>query len=324
MIREKRYKLIVHALEMDILAGRYRIGEKIPSINFWRIKTGLSRSSVVLAMEELKERGLIEAEQSVGYFVKSIRVESVYNFLLVFNEFNIFKQDLYNSIVNSLGRGAMVNVVFHNYKRTIFDMLLEKEAGKYSVYLVMSGKFDNVEKQLRKLGGKVILLDHCADSLKGRFSSVTQDFYQDTYEALVSGLSRLRRYDELVFVQNSPEEPPERYDGILQFCREYGFACGILKTMKDLPLRRGVVYLTPEDREIVNIELSARKQNLKAGEDFGLIAFNEQMKNEIICGGLTTISTDFVAEGRTAVELVMDSEIRTLRNPSRLIFRNTL
>ena len=68
MLREKHYKKIVHEVERDILNGKYQIGDKIPSINSWKISSGLSRSSVVLAMEELKERGLIEPEQSVGYF----------------------------------------------------------------------------------------------------------------------------------------------------------------------------------------------------------------------------------------------------------------
>ncbi len=324
MLREKHYKRIVHEVEWNIMKGKYKVGDKLPSINSWRIKSGLSRSSVVLAMEELKSRGLVEAEQSVGFFVSSTRVETIHRFLIVFNEFTSFKQDLYTSIVTSLGIGAEVDVVFHNYKREIMDMLLERSAGKYTVYVVMTGPFEDVEKQLRRLGGQVILVDHCADSLKGAFPSVTQDFALDTYDALVSGLPQLRKYGEIVFIQNSPKEPPERYDGVQRFCKDYDFVCTSIKTMKDMPLRSGVVYLTPESREIVNIELAARKQRLKAGVDYGLVAFNEEPMNEILCGGLTTISTDFDQMGKTVVDLVREKEVRTLRNPCRLILRKSL
>lgn len=324
MLREKHYKRIVHEVEWGIMKGKYNVGDKLPSINSWRIKSGLSRSSILLAMEELKSRGLIESEQSVGFFVSSTRVETVHRFLLIFNEFTSFKQDLYTSIVTSLGAGAEADVVFHNYKRDIFDMLLERAAGKYTVYVVMMGPFENVEKQLRKLGGQVILVDHCADSLLGAFPSVTQNFALDTYDALVSGLPQLRKYSEIVFIQNSPKEPPERFDGVQRFCRDYDFVCTFIKTMKDMPLRSGVVYLTPESREIVNIELAARKQHLKAGVDYGLVAFNEEVMNEILCGGLTTISTDFEQMGKTVVDLVREKEIRTVRNPSRLILRKSL
>ena len=73
MLREKRYKQIVHEVEQNILDGKYKLGDRIPSINSWRIRTGLSRSSIVLALDELKSRGIIESEQSVGYFVNSTR-----------------------------------------------------------------------------------------------------------------------------------------------------------------------------------------------------------------------------------------------------------
>lgn len=324
MYREKLYKRIVREVEQDILEGKYKVGDKIPSINSWRIKSGLSRSSVVLAMDELISRGIIESEQSVGYFVSSTRVEVTHRFLLIFNEFNSFKQDLYYSIINSLGTGAVADIVFHNYNWETFDMLVDNMAGKYSVYLILADQFGNVEKQLRKLGGEVILVDSCDSSVKSLFSSVTQDFAQDTHDALEAGLLQLRKYKEIVLVQSSAKEPMARYDGLKLFCQEYGFECMLLKTMKNMPIRSGVVYLTPEDREIVNIMRASEKQNLKVGEDFGLVAFNEQELNEVLCGGLTTISTDFVLMGKTAVNLVKEKGIRTIRNPWRLILRNSL
>ena len=324
MYREKLYKSIVREVEKDILDGKYKLGDRIPSINSWRIKSGLSRSSVLLAMDELISRGLIESEQSVGYFVSSTRVEITHRFLLLFNEFNSFKQDLYHSILDSLGNGAMTDIVFYNFNRETFDLLLQNMAGKYSAYLVMAGTFKNIEQQLKKLGGVVVVVDSCDDSMKGAFSSVTQDFAQDTHDALEAGLAQLKRYSEIVLVQSSPKEPLARYDGVQRFCQEYGFASALIKTMKDMPLRHGVVYLTPEDREIVNIMRAAEKQHMKVGEDFGLVAFNEQELNEILCNGLTTISTDFVQMGKTVVDLVKERDIKTIRNPWRLILRNSL
>ena len=326
MLREKHYKKIVHEIERGILIGKYKLGDKIPSINSWRISSGLSRSSVVLAMEELKKRGLIESEQSVGYFISSTRIETTHRILLVFNEINGFKEDVYKSILRSLGKGATVDIVFHNFNRDSFDMLLERHAGKYSVYIVMSGLFENIEGQLKKLGGKVILLDHCISSLKrsGIFSSVTQFYAQDTYDGLVSALPQLKKYKEIYLVQSGAKEPPERYEGCKRFCEDYGYECGSLKSMEDLRVKPGRVYLTPESKTIVDIMQDAEKQGLKVGEDFGLIGFNEERLNEILCGGLTTFSTDFVRMGETVVELIRSKEIQVIRNPFRMILRNTL
>ena len=324
MLREKRYKQIVHIVEQDILDGKYRIGDRIPSINSWCIRTGLSRSSVVLALDELKARGIIEAEQSVGYFVNSTRVDLTHRILLIFNEMNLFKEDLYYSILRSLGNGVMVDIVFYNYDRSTFDMLLDNVAGKYTVYVVMPGGFEGIEPQLRKLGGKVILVDHFSPSLKGLFSSVGQDFEMDTYDALVSGLSKIRAYREIILVQRSRIEPPERYDGLKRFCQEYEFEVGCIKTMADMQVKTGVLYLTPEDREIVNILSASQRQGLTVGTDFGLISYNETVLKEILAGGLTTLSTDFIKMGETVAELIRDKEIRTIRNPWELIIRKSL
>ena len=324
MLREKRYKQIVHEVEQGILEGKYKLGDRIPSINSWRIRTGLSRSSIVLAMDELKSRGILESEQSVGYFVNNTRVEIAHRILLIFGDMNLFKEDLYNSIIQSLGPGVLVDIVFHYYDRGTFDMLLDNLAGKYTVYVVMAGKFEGIEDQLAKLGGKVILADHFSDSLKGRFSSVGQDFANDTFDALVSGLSRIRAYREIILVQKHRREPEERYDGVKRFCQEYGFEAGLLKTMADMPVKKGIVYLTAEDREIVNIITAGQRQGLNIGEDFGLICYNETALKEILAGGLTTLSTDFVQMGKSITELIRDKEIRTIRNPWKLIMRKSL
>lgn len=324
MFREKRYKQIVHMIEQDILDGKYKMGDRIPSINAWCIRTGLSRSSVVLALDELKSRGIIEAEQSIGYFVDSARVDLSHRILLVFNEMNLFKEDLYYSILRSLGEGVQVDTVFYNYDRNTFDMLLDKKAGKYTVYVIMSGAFEGIESSLRKLGGKVILVDHYSDSLKGVFSSVGQDFANDTYDALLSGLPKIRSYHKMVLVQKSRKEPEARYDGLKRFCQDYGFDVGFLKTMENMSVAPGALYITPEDREIVNILSTSQRQGLKVGTDFGLISYNETVLKEVLAGGVTTLSTDFIKMGETVAELIRDKEIRTVRNPWKLIVRKSI
>lgn len=324
MLRENRYKKVVHAVEQGILDGKYKLGDKIPSINLWRIQTGLSRSSIILALKELKSRGIIEADQSVGYFVSSTRVEIVHRILLIFGVPSLFKEDLCNSIIRSLGKGVTVDIMFHGANRETFDMLLDKVAGKYSVYVIIPSVSYNIENRLNRLGGKVVLADFFVDSLIGKFSSVTQDFANDTYDALLSCLPTIRRYKEIILVQSSKFEPMARLDGIKRFCSDYDFEAGHLKTMENFPIKQGVIYITPEDREIVNILTAMERQKLEIGKDFGLITCNETVLKKVICGGLTTLSTDFVQMGKTVAELIRENGIRTVHNPWKLIIRNTL
>ena len=60
MQREPKFKIIVHFIEEQIQNGTFGLGDQIPSVNALRIRFGLSRSSIFLAMEDLKSRGTAE------------------------------------------------------------------------------------------------------------------------------------------------------------------------------------------------------------------------------------------------------------------------
>ena len=120
MVREQKYKAIVHFVEEQIMSGAYGIGDKIPSANSMKIRFGISRSSVFLALDELKSRGLIEAEPAVGYYVSSDQVKIKEKVLLLFNEFTAFKESIYNAFMDGIGEDATVDIVFHNYNRAVF------------------------------------------------------------------------------------------------------------------------------------------------------------------------------------------------------------
>ena len=75
MQRDPKYKTIVHFIEDRIRSGELKTGDRLPSVNALRIRFSLSRSSIFLAMEELKSRGIVEAEPAVGYYVRSTNIE---------------------------------------------------------------------------------------------------------------------------------------------------------------------------------------------------------------------------------------------------------
>lgn len=322
--REKRFKQVVHFVEDKIRSGEYRVGDRIPSVNAWGIRFGISRSSVFLAMDELKARGLIEAEPSVGYYVASSEVKIQEKVLLLFNEFTAFKEDIYNSFIHAIGDDVSVDIMFHNYNRTVFDGILRTVNGNYTTYVLMTGKFEGLEKTLKCLSGHVILLDHCAAELKGRFPFVGQDFELDSYNALYSGLERIRKYSAITLVQKDDKEPEERYLGISRFCNEIGVEHRLLETMKDRPVEKGVLYITATDRELVNILKKADEQSLVLGKEFGVISYNDTPAKEILCGGIATLSTDFVQMGKTLARMVKDKKMETISNPCHLIIRGSI
>lgn len=148
------------------------IGDRIPSVNAFRIRFSISRSSVFLAMRELQSRGIIEAEPAMGYFVRSTSIDVQKKILLLFNELNAFKEDLYRSFIEAIGPDVTVDIMFHHYDRRVFDTLLREAQGRYTSYVLMPGKFRGLAPLLNSIQGDVFLLDHYQDDIRGLFPGV--------------------------------------------------------------------------------------------------------------------------------------------------------
>ncbi|MCH5719488.1 substrate-binding domain-containing protein [Niabella hibiscisoli] len=68
----------------------------------------------------------------------------------------------------------------------------------------------------------------------------------------------------------------------------------------------------------------ARKKKLKLGKDIGLISYNDTGVKEILENGITVISTDFEAMGKTVAQAIIDDKQIVKRNPTKVIKRLSL
>ena len=321
---DSKYKLIVKYVQEEVSSGRLQKGDWIPSINEFRRMFNLSRDTVFAGITELKSRGIIDSKQGKGYYIDSTNLHSEYNIFMLFNELNEFKEDLYNSFMESIDNKCSVNIQFHNYNREVFNQLLTEAKGKYTTYIVMTGKFLGTEDLLNSLGGRVYLLDHYDRELLGKYSAVAQDFEADTYDALLSGVPHLSKYKRFIMVQNEAKEPYERYYGLMRFCKEYGFECKYLNSIENRRIHEGDVFILVNDRDLVTVIKQAARQNFVPGRDFGIVSYNETPLKEVLCGGITTISTDFRLMGHTMASLLGKPGIEVIRNPCCLNLRSSV
>lgn len=109
---KSKYKLVVDYVIDGINEGRLKKGAWIPSLNEFREMYGLSRDTVFSGIRELKSRGIIKSNPGVGYYIVSTRVPFKHNIFLLFNEFNEFKEDIYNSFMETVGNSATVDLYF--------------------------------------------------------------------------------------------------------------------------------------------------------------------------------------------------------------------
>ncbi|WP_214229587.1 GntR family transcriptional regulator [Pedobacter sp. B4-66] len=319
-----KYKLVVSHVIDRIQSEEYQKGDRIPSINEFRSTYNLSRDTVFAGLRELMSKGIIDSNHGVGYFITSTKTNSLRNIFLLFNEFNEFKEDLYNSFMEAVGNSATVDLYFHNYNRRVFETLINDSNNKYTDYVIMSGKFEGIQSLLETLSGRVFLLDHFHSELMEKYSSVSQNFEKDTYEALVSANDQIRKYKRILMVQSEEKEPLERYDGLKAFCNEYGFEHSYLSDTEKREIQIGDLFIVVKDRDLVDLLKQATLQGLTPGLDFGIISYNDTPLKELLAGGITTLSTDFKLMGQTMAKLIEAKGVCSVANPWQLNVRRSL
>lgn len=104
---ESKYKQVVNHVIEGINNGSYKKGDWILSINEFRKNYNLSRDTVFAGLSELKSKGIIDSTPGVGYYIATTRIAQKLNIFLLFNEFNEFKEDLYNSLFHHHGKPPM-------------------------------------------------------------------------------------------------------------------------------------------------------------------------------------------------------------------------
>jgi DNA-binding transcriptional regulator YhcF (GntR family) len=321
---EPKYKRIVNYVIDGIHTGKYKKGNKIPSINEFVKEFHLSRDTIFAGIRELMSKGIIKSSPGIGYHIVSENIPFHHNIFLLFNELNEFKEDLYRSFMQSINKTDHVDIRFHHYNRRMFEMLLNDANGLYTDYIIMSGKFKGLEPLLKNLSGNVFLLDHYHPELKGHFSSVYQNFEKDTYEALVYGLQYLKKYQRIIMVQKDEKEPTERYTGLRIFCTEYDFVCHYIGTTHERVIKKGDLFMVVSDRDLADLIKQSVLQGFTPGKEFGIISYNDTPLKEVLAGGITTLSTDFTQMGKSIATLLNKKTIETIENPWSLHIRNSL
>lgn len=69
------YRQIIQGIEREILSGRLRSGEKLPTIRSLAIELKMNPNTVAKAYAELELRGLVTTQVGSGTYVSGIRPE---------------------------------------------------------------------------------------------------------------------------------------------------------------------------------------------------------------------------------------------------------
>lgn len=316
-----KYRQIIDQVITAIENGTLKRGDKIPSLTQICRLNHLSRDTVMMAFNELKSRGVIFSRPGKGYFVQNTQIDIVQRIFVLFDELNAFKEDMYNSFLGHLSPNTDVDIYFHHFNFQLFNELIENAAGNYTAYVIMPATFDQCKTVISQLPkDKVYLLDRLKPGLTD-YPAIYQDFEKDIYEALLSRQDLIKKYHELIMVHPGGKEPEERIKGLELYARQTQSSFTLVKKSDQLPLKKNSCYLVTSDRELVQLIKMAEKNHFQLGTDVGIISFNDTMLKEVVAGGISTISTDFIKMGESLAQMIGQRQKEIIRNPWMFVVR---
>ncbi|KOS05653.1 transcriptional regulator [Flavobacterium akiainvivens] len=335
--RIPKYKQIVDSILGDIAKGNIKVGEKIPSINELSEMCYLSRDTVEKAYKILRDRKTIVSVKGKGYYITRTEKVDKLNIFFLVNKASTYKMLIYDSFVNAIGASGHVEMYLYHCDETLFINALERNIGAYDYYVIMShfrdensthvsytDKVISVIEQIPK--DKLIMMDNTKPGIRGDYGTIYQDFKNDIYSALKEGLEKIQRYDKviLVYPTKAVNPYPRRIvHGFQKFCSEFNIDFEILEEIyDDMEFEGRDVYITIQERDLVNLMRQVRNNKLQLGTDIGIISYNETPLKELL--GITVISTDFVAMGESAAYMVMKNKKEHVKNVFKYIERNSL
>ena len=319
-----KYKQIILSIEKAIEREKLVKGEKLPSINKVCIEFTLSRDTVLLAYEELKKRGIIYAIPGKGYYVKSTEVQIKQRIFMLFDELNIFKEDLYNSFLEAIGKNVEVDIFFHHFNIQVFNKLINDSNGNYTKYIIMPTNLINSSSIIKTLPvNDVFILDQTNPELIS-YPAVYQNHRKDIYDALLKGKFKLNKYEKLIIIFPGFREPEGMKEGFVKFCTDFSIEYEVITEFSNREITFGEVFIIPNDRDLVRVIEKSKLLNLKLGKDFGIISYNETPLKKVVENGITTISTNFEAMGKILAKMILKGRKEQIENNCALIIRNSL
>ena len=335
--RIPKYQQIIDSIIHNISLGNLSMDQKIPSINMFSEEFYLSRDTVEKAYSILKDRNIITSIRGKGFYISRTQLISKTNILFLINKLSSYKLKTYNHFINSIGANCHTDLLIYHCDETLFLNLLDKNKLAYDYFVIMPhfktenlrhvSLTDKVLKAIEKIPReKLIIMDNIKPNMDGNLVEIYQDFENDIYFALKEGLSKIQKYRNIMLIY--PEKavypyPRRILHGFRKFCVENKVDFQILdKVYDDMILKKGDLFITIEETDLVSLVKQVREDEFKLGEEIGIISYNDTPLKELL--GITVISTDFKIMGETTADMILNRKKGKVKVPFNFIDRDSL
>lgn len=326
------YRQLVSQVEQALHSGKLKAGEQIPSMNELAAQLNISRETVKKAYGILVKKGLIQPKQGKGFYTADVNASAHPRVLVLFDKFSVYKQILFNAFAERLAGAAEITILNHNQSIDLLEHYLDDNLDNFDFYLLAphfpldEETQKRVMKQLARLPyRKLIMLDRLQPDFPGQYGAVYQDFENDIYDGLSEGLGRRRTRTLRVITLPMSLYGNHITKGVARFTSEHAIPVEFLHEVPQI-IEKGDTFLVLNsqlDAGLVALAHKIQQAGLVIGQDVFIISYNESDMNELVLGGLTTVSTDFREMGRLAADMVLTHQLEKVHCPFHMNRRQT-
>lgn len=330
------YKQLVEYFEHGARDGSLEPGTMLPSMNELAAEYGISRETAKKAYGILVKSGVIVPHHGKGFYIARHRGDEKLRILLILDELSIYKQIMFKSFSDTLAGKADITIVNHGQDPQLLQYYLDQNLDEFDYYLIAPHfSLDDettafVHKQLDRVPNrKLIMLDRFIDIGRGSYGSVYQDFENDIYDGLSQGADPVgaKRAKRLrVLTLPTSLYGPMICRGVEKFAADHGkLKVEFLSEVPDdiIPGDCFLVLNSKLDSGLVALAGRMKVKGFIPGKDVFIVSYNEYDINELVLGGLTTVSTDFPAMGRIAAGMILSGKLEKVHSPFRMTKRST-
>jgi DNA-binding transcriptional regulator YhcF (GntR family) len=324
-----KYLQVVNSIVKAVEEGKISKGYLMPSSNDLSYELDISRDTCMRIYKELKKLNILVAFPGKGYFISETDLRKRIKVFLLFNKLSTHKKIIYDSFVSALGNKAAIDFYIYNNDFLLFKELLNNRKNDYSYYVIIPhfledgehapGIINTISKE------KLIIMDKLLPGVDGQYGAVYENFEKDIYNALKQALPQLSKYHTISIV--FPEytyHAKEILKGFYNFCYDYAFNPKVISSIQKEEIKKGEVYINLMEDDLVVLLEKILSQNLKIGEEVGVISYNETAIKKILLNGITTISTDFKMIGEKAAGLILNNSTEHIEADFHLTLRSSL
>jgi len=179
-------------------------------------------------------------------------------------------------------------------------------------------------KILSKLDQRnTFLLDVGFKEHKKEYPGVYQNFEKDIYSILMSNKKLISKYKRLFLVFPGSTKTKDIITGFRKFSKTKTISTAVIHKFNTDDVKKQDAFIVIDDNDLVEIVKYAKSKDLQLGKDIGIISYNETSLKSVIGNGITTITTDFEAMGKSMAEMIITGERHVAENPFRIIDRQS-